>query len=524
MLERVSSGALADGALLLVTDVEGAVGLPIPPLVVRAHAGLDSPFVAAVNGEAVAELAAGGAGTCAVDELPASDLRERCQAEGVSCLAVAALDAQSEERSFLLAVRREEARFSDGDLELLRVAANETKLVLRSLVLYRQLQETNEELRQAREIILREERLRALGTMASGIAHDINNVLTPVLAYSDVLLADDQWTPDAKRKLRVLWTCARDIAGMVTRLREFYRKREREEPLRPVTVARLLEQTLALTRPHWHDAPQRRGAVISVEQDVAPDVPAVLGDEIELREALANLVLNAVDSMPEGGDLTLRARAAGGSVELRVIDNGSGMTEAVRRQCFEPFFTTKSEAGTGMGTSVVHGIVRRHNGEISVDSAPGQGTTFTIVLPAASVVETEPAKEVIRPKPSRILCIDDEGAVRRCLEEALVCDGHIVDVADGGQAGIDAFAVGKYDVVITDLGMPNVDGRRVAEAVKRASPGTPVVLLTGWGASVSEEYGLREWIDLALGKPFTLHDLRESLVQILGPCGDPDEG
>lgn len=524
MLDRVSSGLFADGALLLVAESEGSAGQPMPPLVVRVHAGLDQEFVSAINGEAVAELATGGAGSCTADELPAGDFRERCQAEGISCLAAASLDARSEERGFLLAVRREESRFTEGDLELLRVAANEARLVLRNLVLYQQLQETNEELRQAREIILREERLRALGTMASGIAHDINNVLTPVLAYSDVLLADEQWTPEARRKLRILWTCARDIAGMVTRLREFYRKRDREEPLKPVAVAGLFEQTLALTRPHWHDAPQRRGAVILVEHTVAPGLPPVIGDEIELREAMANLILNAVDAMSDGGNLTLRARSVGGSVEIQVSDSGTGMTEAVRRQCFEPFFTTKSGSGTGMGTSVVHGIIRRHNGEISVDSAPGKGTTFTILLPVASAEDTEPVPAAARPEPSRILCIDDESAVRRCLKEALVRDGHTVEVADGGQAGIDAFAAGGYDVVVTDLGMPNVDGRRVAEAVKKASPGTPVVLLTGWGPAVSAEGDLGDWIDVALGKPFTVNDLRGALLQVLGPREESDEG
>ena len=523
MLRQITDRGFGDAAVMLVGEPLGSGESVVPRLCVRAHSGLDEAFIGESNWEALASLVGGGSVASPVANLPDGVLRDACQANGLLHLAVVALDPSGGLRGFVVVVRKGAPRFSADDMELFRIVASEVRLALQNLTLYRQLQEANDELRQAQEQILREERLRALGTMASGVAHDVNNVLTPVLSYSDLLLADEALDTRTRERVGMIWTAARDMARIVTRLREFYRKREHPHLMGPVLVSRLMERTVSLTRPHWHDLPQRRGVVVHVEQDVPADIPAILGDEAELREALTNLVLNAVDAMPEGGRLCLRARARDARVELQVIDTGVGMDETVRKRCFEPFFSTKLGVGTGMGTSVVHGIVRRHNGEIGIESRPGHGTTFTILLPATegNLLPCPPPRVPVRS--CRILCIDDEPVVRQSLKDALVHEGHTVDVADGGEAGITAFGEGRYDVVITDLGMPNVDGCRTASAVKRLSPETPVILLTGWASELPVEEGASSDIDCVVSKPFSLADLHGALLKVLGP-GDAREG
>jgi CheY-like chemotaxis protein len=288
---------------------------------------------------------------------------------------------------------------------------------------------------------------------------------------------------------------------------------------------------LALTRVRWSDVPQERGIFIDVRTELANDLPMVLGSQSDIRDALTNLVFNGVDAMPEGGALTVRTRriAASGSdaverpatVELSVTDTGVGMDEETRRRCFDPFFTTKGERGTGMGLAMVYGMVKRHGAQVDVESAPGRGTTMRVrfAVAPASVAETRPPEPAATQRPLRLLVIDDDPLVGQSLNYVLQNEGHTVAVADAGQAGIDAFmaahqAEEPFDLVMTDLGMPYVDGRAVAAAVKALSPGTPVVLLTGWGQRLSTEQSIPANVDRLLSKPPKLPDLRRTLAEL----------
>jgi CheY-like chemotaxis protein/anti-sigma regulatory factor (Ser/Thr protein kinase) len=260
-----------------------------------------------------------------------------------------------------------------------------------------------------------------------------------------------------------------------------------------------------------------------------------MGVDSELREALVNLVFNAVDSMPEGGTLTLRTRSDARDpeppgehdqrwVHVEVTDTGVGMDEETRRQCLEPFFTTKGERGTGLGLAMVYGAIERHRGEIDIVSAPGAGTTvrLTLPVPSGAALAVEPSEPLAGlPSRFRILVVDDDPLVLKSLQDALEGEGHVVHAANQGQVGIDAFRAARgrgerFDVVITDLGMPKVDGRQVAAAVKADSPSTPVLLLTGWGQRLVAEGDIPAHVDQVLSKPPRMPELRRALARHCG--------
>jgi CheY-like chemotaxis protein/anti-sigma regulatory factor (Ser/Thr protein kinase) len=314
-------------------------------------------------------------------------------------------------------------------------------------------------------------------------------------------------------------------------MRDFYRKRGPELILAPIDLNQLVQGVIELTRSRWRDLPQERGVVIGVHTELDSALPVILGAEHEIRDALTNLIFNAIDAMPEGGTLQLRTRRSEqpSAVHLEVADTGVGMDEETRRHCLEPFFTTKGERGTGMGLAMVYGMIERHSAELEIDTAPGLGTTVRLIFSAPATVRdpavSQPLLEL--PEPLRILIVDDDPLIIESLSETLRADRHQVTAAEGGQAGIDAFLLAHqqgepFTAVITDLGMPYVDGRRVAAAIKAAAAATPVILLTGWGHRLSAENDIPEHVDRVLKKPPKLRELRLALAQLTQ--GPPLEG
>jgi signal transduction histidine kinase/CheY-like chemotaxis protein len=395
-------------------------------------------------------------------------------------------------------------------------------------------QHAYDELRRTQQTVVQQERLRAIGQMACGVAHDINNALSPVCAYTDLLtltLPDD--LPDeARRYLGHIRSAADDVAHIVGRLRQCYRPRSGTEQLEAIAVDRLIAEVAELTRPRWRDDAQRRGVSIEVVCTPTPGLPALLGDPCELREALVNLVFNAVDALPCGGLIELRtstqAPSAGvdGSqrqVVIEVRDNGLGMDEATRQHCLEPFFTTKAQRSTGLGLSMVYGMMQRHDGLIEIDSAPKRGTTLRLILPVRAL-PAAPAGKVpaaAAGRSLRILCVDDEPKLRDLLADCLGNYGHRVVVADSGQQGLAMFrstmeGPEHYEVVITDLGMPEFDGRQVAQGIKAMRPRTPVIMMTGWSDLMKDQGEHSPAVDAVLGKPPKLEDLVATL-QLLVP-------
>ncbi len=464
----------------------------------------------------------------------ASPFPARLAAQGLRSLVAAPLLLESQVFGVLLAARHEPDGFSSPDCEFLRQLSEHVALAAQQVQIYGALQQAYDDLRQSQQTMLQHERLRALGEMASGIAHDINNAVSPVALYTQMLLeSEPNLSPTARDALETIDRAIVDVAATVARMREFYRPRNPQLSLAPTDLNAIVGQVLNLTRARWSDMPQQRGVVIRTVTDLAPDIPTIAGAEHELREALTNLVFNAVDAMPEGGTLTIRTRVAAGPAEggnavrhahLEVADTGRGMEEETRRRCFEPFFTTKGERGTGLGLAMVYGIVRRHSADIEIESAPDQGTTVRIsfAVPGTALEAQAPERTVVVAVPSRLLLVDDDPLLLKSLREILETYGHRVTSAGGGREGIETFQealVGSepFAAVITDLGMPYVDGRQVARAVKEASPTTPVLMLTGWGQRMTEDGDLPDHVDRVLSKPPRLRELNAALVDYLAP-------
>ncbi len=400
-----------------------------------------------------------------------------------------------------------------------------------------ELQSAYDELRQTQQSVMQQERLRALGQMASGIAHDVNNALSPILAFSEMLLRREPGiTANGRKNLESIRTSAEDIAQIVARMGEFYRRREHNDQLLSVPLNHLVEQVVELTSPCWRDISQGRGVGIQVETELAEGLPDIYCNGSDLREALTNLVLNSVDALPQGGVIRLATRslALGAAPEdkrppthliIEVSDNGIGMDEKTCQRCLEPFFSTKRQrGGTGLGLAMVYGTVERHQGRIEIQSEVNKGTTIRLMLPlrespkSAPPVTTDPSSVAVSLK---ILCIADEPLLREMLKEILEFYQHQVAVADGGQEGLELFEraqdSGKpFDLVITDLGMPGLNGKQVAEKVKAASPRTGVIMLTGWGTMMEERGEQVAQVDSVLSKPPRVNELLEAVSKISG--------
>jgi PAS domain S-box-containing protein len=356
--------------------------------------------------------------------------------------------------------------------------------------------------------VIREQKFRTLGSLAAGVAHNINNRLTPVLGWTEMLLerleAGETIDPaELAHALKVINQGAADSVGTVRRLQEYSRPTRVRGP-EAVELREVVEQLLALTRPQWDNEAARRGVRYEIDLRVAP-APPILAVASEVREALLNILENALAAMPEGGRLTIAIDGDGERARIAIRDTGRGMSPEVQRLAFEPFFTTRSaEGGTGLGLSLAQEIVHRYGGTIALESREGAGTTFTLTFPAVSGETGPPAVFLPVLEPLRVLVVEDEPEVLDLVRAMLTHAGHHVLGAASGREAIGLFEREPVDLVITDLGMPGLTGLGLAAEVKRRRP-VPVVLLTGWAQEVeAESAGL---VDVVLAKPFSREKL-----------------
>ncbi len=365
------------------------------------------------------------------------------------------------------------------------------------------------ESKRLRERLSETEKLRALGELASGVAHDFNNLLGAILGRSQ-LLRRQGMAPEVDSDLAVIEKAAQDGRETVRRIQEFSRTR-RDKKFAPVDLAEILSDALQITRTRWKDdALLRKVHINPVLQ--AEESALILGNASELREVFTNLILNAVDAMPQGGRLELSCRKQGDRVIAQVQDTGVGMTENIRQNIFDPFFTTKGARGMGLGMSVVYGIVTRHGGKIDVETALGSGTTFVLDFPVTRerqvpVAGTDGAALPQLLRPGRILVVDDEADVAAVVKDVLVIAGHEVDTAISGTVALKMIELTAYDLVFTDLGMPDMSGWEVAEKINDLKPGLAVVLITGWGTSLDEADATKRGITAVVHKPFEIDEL-----------------
>ena len=379
------------------------------------------------------------------------------------------------------------------------------------------LEEALNDLRSTQEQIVKQERLRALGMMAGGVAHDFNNALTMMLGYGELLLPwlQQHGSPREQTYLNHIVSAAQDATHVVSRLRDFYRPAENNEIRVPVDLNEIATQVVSLTAPKWKGRSLAEGVQIEVRTELR-ETPPVAANAAELREVLTNLIFNAVDAMPEGGLVTIGTMPMADGVALIVSDTGMGMSDSERERCLEPFFTTKGEGGTGLGLAVVYGIIQRHGGTIEIASEKGVGTTFAIHLPATVAGESADAPIVERlDRTLRVLIVDDQDIICELIAEHLSSDGHSTASAGHGHRALELFRDGQFDLVITDQSMPMMNGIQLGAAIKSLSPATPVVLLTGFGDEMLALGGRPPGIDLVLGKPVSQADLRRAVFQAM---------
>jgi signal transduction histidine kinase/CheY-like chemotaxis protein len=382
-----------------------------------------------------------------------------------------------------------------------------------------------------REQFSQMEKLSALGELASGVAHDFNNTLAGILGRAQLLQRMDD-PEKVRRGLEIIIKTAEDGAKTVKRIQDFARQR-RDHNFELVSIDQILMDASEITRPRWKNCAEASNIHITLDLQIESNA-IVMGDDSELREVLVNMVFNAIDAMPEGGTLTLSTRTAGDSVIITVIDTGVGMYPEVRSKIFDPFFTTKGKAGLGLGLAVSFGIIRRHSGNIEVESHYGKGTEFRITLPLArrgeksvriEQVETVeavapavsldalPVPSLDRPR-TRMLVVDDEDFVRELLGDILEgehCDVYLA--ADGSEA-LSAFRDMEFDCVFTDVGMPGMSGWELAREIRQINASIPIAVITGWGEVVGSHEQKEAGVNWVVAKPFTADRIAELVREI----------
>jgi signal transduction histidine kinase/CheY-like chemotaxis protein len=409
--------------------------------------------------------------------------------------------------------------FNQNDVYLAEALAGQVALALANIRRYAELRRTQEQL-------LHSEHLRALGELSSGIAHDFNNLLASILGYAQLLLGE---TNEASmvEGLRIIEQAALDGAATVRRLQNFAQT-NRSLPDEEVRLDEIIAESLAITRPRWRDSMQSRGCQIEIVRQFG-DLPLMVGDGPALRDLVTNLILNALDAMPDGGRLSLHTELLA-DVEptalIEISDTGIGMTPEVLQRIFDPFFSTKGANGTGMGLAMAYGIVQRHQGTISVESELGRGATFRVRLPMRRLAEHSPEPQVpdlATPiRAMHILLVEDDDAVRRVLTQILRRAGHmVVDVASGRHA-LDLLDGQIFDLLCTDLGMPEMSGWDLIARARSAYPDLLTILITGWGEQISLLEAQEHGVDALVPKPVDAARLRQLIASLQrhAPHGD----
>lgn len=436
----------------------------------------------------------------------------------LSCGATDLLGKPFDPSEFAMRVRNLlEAHFTRRAL-----AVHNQKLEERVAERTRQLEQAVEDLRAAQQRMIGQQRLHAFGEMAGGVVHDFGNTLMSIVGYSELLVRDPSLLEQkevALDYLRTINTAGRDAGEIVARLRDFYRPREAHEVFDPVDLNRIVEETIALTQPKWSTQAMAAGKSLAVQAELGK-IPRISGVAAELREALTNLIFNAVDATASGS-ITLRTRREDAHVVLEVCDTGAGMSPEVRERCLEPFFSTKGEHGTGLGLSMVFGVVKRHDGTVEVESTPGCGTTFFLRFP--SLVPRLPAALTPNPTPSggrplQALVVDDQEVTRNVLERYLQSDGHRVATASNGHEALRCCELQAFDLILTDLNMPGMNGAQLGALAKRKRPEQKVILLTGnrdLAGGPANQTLPPEGVDLVLHKPVSQTDLHRGIASLM---------
>ena len=436
--------------------------------------------------------------------------------EGVQSAIVIPVRAGEEMLGVLQLGSRTPRKFLPAQVDLLEAIGSQMGIAVQKARLYEETRQAYERLKATHEQMIQVERLRALGELASGVAHDFNNLLTAILGRTEVLLEKVK-DPAVRKSLEVIHKATLDGASTVQRVQEFARFKDEEPNTASVDLAAIVADAIEFTHSRWLKESQTAGISIIMKNE-CKDLPLVLGSPSQLREVFTNLILNAVDAMPQGGTIHFQAQTSGNLIVLEVSDTGIGIPPATQQSIFQPFFTTKNQKGTGLGLSIVEGIIQRHQGSIRVKSQEGQGTTFTIHLPIATpVADGETVKVSADTGPmGNILIIDDEEPVREILYDILELAGYKAQAVASGPEGLALLKETDFDLLITDLKMPVMNGWEVAKAVKASHPDLPVVLVTAWGKELTRKQSRGNGVAAVITKPFRSREITDTVSELLG--------
>ena len=369
-----------------------------------------------------------------------------------------------------------------------------------------------------REQEIHAQKMAALGELSFGVAHNVNNTLTGILGRAQLILRNSNDPGKVEAGLELIIKSAEDGAHIIRRIQDFARQRPSRE-FETISVADLLKDACEMTRPRW----ESRSEFAPIRFALHADCQAYIkGDPVELREVLVNMVYNAVDAMPSGGEVRVSTHETRERVVLCITDTGTGMTSEVKQRLFDPFFTTKGKAGTGMGLAVSFGIIRRHEGSIEVDSEPGRGTTFKISLPkvaptGATTQQNTPIAGISAGEDKmRVLVVDDETHVREVLIEALEAEGCEVISAPSGEVALALFDQyeGKFDAVFTDIGMPEMSGWELVTEIRERSKTMPLAIVSGWADAISVQTRNAVNADWVVAKPFDINKISNIAQEI----------
>ncbi len=389
----------------------------------------------------------------------------------------------------------------------------------------KELEDALQQIREAQTQIVAQARLQAMGQMASGIAHDFNNSIAVIMGHAEIYRTFPELIHDhaeLNKSFEIIGHAAEDAAAIVKRLRGFYQPdgARDESEKEGAELAKTAGDAIEMTKPKWRDQARAEGRQIEIAVELS-EVRVALGPS-DVREILTNLIFNAADAMPTGGTITVRTRTEGNFGVLEVEDTGSGMTEEVRIRCLESFFTTKGDKGTGLGLGMVRAIVQERGGNIAIRSTSGEGTTFTICLPLLkNPTGVKDDMETGLDRSLHVLVVDDEEKVREITVRMLQQDGHTTQEAVDGKDGSAKFLAGCFDLIVTDLAMPHVDGRRFAQFVHNRAPDVPVIMFTGFGDAMKADADKPDGVTLLLNKPCGPAEFRKALKEIFAPSDAP---
>jgi len=363
------------------------------------------------------------------------------------------------------------------------------------------------ERKKTEKALIQSEKLRALGEMAGGVAHDFNNLLAIILGNAQLLERGLKRykEEEIKDRLQTIARTAYEGGETVRRLQHFTGREVSSRDFTKIDLNEIVRSAISSTSPRWKDEAEAKGVTIEIKERLGK-LPPLLGSRSELMEVLTNLMFNSVESMREGGEITIRTEARQNEILLYFTDTGKGVPHRIKGKIFDPFFTTKGPKASGLGLSICYGIVKRHKGKIKVESIEGKGTIFTISIPIPLEVpqDEEKLKEVQKISSRKILIIDDEEGVRNVLGGIFQHEGHRVTLAETGKEGLEEFKQGDFNLVLTNLGMPEMSGWEVAKRIKKIDPDMPVGLITGWAVATPKEKMKEEGVDFILSKPFDL--------------------